>query len=84
MGNLRRREFLKGSAVLAGAAATGAFSCVEMASAAPTIQCMPRLPRILHSERATYNPLLWTVVSASGRSTQPLVQDLQSSFQLQR
>ncbi|MBR0798419.1 MBL fold metallo-hydrolase [Bradyrhizobium jicamae] len=33
--NLARRDFLKGSAALAGAAAAGAFSCVEIASAAP-------------------------------------------------
>jgi len=33
--NLARRDFLKGSAAIAGAAAAGAFSCVEIASAAP-------------------------------------------------
>ncbi|VIO80338.1 hypothetical protein CI1B_83840 [Bradyrhizobium ivorense] len=33
--DLARRDFLKGSAALAGAAAAGAFSCVEIASAAP-------------------------------------------------
>jgi 7,8-dihydropterin-6-yl-methyl-4-(beta-D-ribofuranosyl)aminobenzene 5'-phosphate synthase len=33
--NLRRRDFLSGSAALAGAAAAGGFSCVEFASAAP-------------------------------------------------
>jgi 7,8-dihydropterin-6-yl-methyl-4-(beta-D-ribofuranosyl)aminobenzene 5'-phosphate synthase len=33
--NLDRRDFLKGSVALAGAAATGAFTCVEVASAAP-------------------------------------------------
>ena len=35
MGILSRRDFLKGSAGLAGAAATGPFTCVEVASAAP-------------------------------------------------
>ncbi|MCC8941936.1 MBL fold metallo-hydrolase [Bradyrhizobium sp. Arg68] len=33
--DLARRDFLKGSAALAGTAAAGAFSCVEIASAAP-------------------------------------------------
>ena len=33
--NLDRRDFLKASAAFAGIAATGAFSCVEIASAAP-------------------------------------------------
>lgn len=33
--DLARRDFLKGSAAIAGAAAAGAFSCVEIASAAP-------------------------------------------------
>ena len=33
--DLARRDFLKGSAAFAGAAAAGAFSCVEIASAAP-------------------------------------------------
>jgi 7,8-dihydropterin-6-yl-methyl-4-(beta-D-ribofuranosyl)aminobenzene 5'-phosphate synthase len=33
--DLARRDFLKGSAALAGSAAAGAFSCVEIASAAP-------------------------------------------------
>lgn len=33
--SLRRREFLMGSAAVAGLAATGAFACVEIASAAP-------------------------------------------------
>src|SRR6516165_12249039 len=33
--NLRRRDFLSGSAALAGGAAAGGFSCVEFASAAP-------------------------------------------------
>src|SRR5262249_53587008 len=33
--NLRRRDFLTGSAALAGAAATASFTCVELASAAP-------------------------------------------------
>ncbi|QOZ28670.1 MBL fold metallo-hydrolase [Bradyrhizobium sp. CCBAU 51753] len=33
--DLARRDFLKGSAALAGAAAAGAFCCVEIASAAP-------------------------------------------------
>ena len=33
--DLARRDFLKASAVFAGAAATSAFSCVEIASAAP-------------------------------------------------
>ncbi len=33
--DLARRDFLKGSAALAGAAAANAFSCVEIASAAP-------------------------------------------------
>src|SRR5215475_11889750 len=32
---VRRRDFLKGSAALAGAAAAGGFSCIEIASAAP-------------------------------------------------
>jgi 7,8-dihydropterin-6-yl-methyl-4-(beta-D-ribofuranosyl)aminobenzene 5'-phosphate synthase len=32
---LRRRDFLKGSAALAGAAAAGGFVCVEVAAAAP-------------------------------------------------
>ncbi|VIO80166.1 MBL fold metallo-hydrolase [Bradyrhizobium ivorense] len=35
MRDLARRDFLKGSAALAGTAAAGAFSCVEIASAAP-------------------------------------------------
>jgi hypothetical protein len=34
-GNIARREFLTGSALLAGAAATGVFTAVENASAAP-------------------------------------------------
>ena len=33
--DLDRRDFLKASAALAGAAAANAFSCVEIASAAP-------------------------------------------------
>jgi len=33
--NLRRRDFLSGSAALAGGAAAGGFSCIEFASAAP-------------------------------------------------
>ena len=33
--NLARRDFLKASAAIAGIAATSAFSCVEIASAAP-------------------------------------------------
>jgi 7,8-dihydropterin-6-yl-methyl-4-(beta-D-ribofuranosyl)aminobenzene 5'-phosphate synthase len=33
--SLKRREFLKGSAAVAGAAAMGGFSCVEIAGAAP-------------------------------------------------
>jgi 7,8-dihydropterin-6-yl-methyl-4-(beta-D-ribofuranosyl)aminobenzene 5'-phosphate synthase len=33
--SLRRRDFLKASAALAGAAAAGGFSCIEIASAAP-------------------------------------------------
>ena len=33
--DLARRDFLKASMVLAGAAATNAFSCVEIADAAP-------------------------------------------------
>src|SRR5258707_13549327 len=33
--DLARRDFLKASAAFAGVAATGAFSCVEIASAAP-------------------------------------------------
>src|ERR1700712_186655 len=33
--NLDRRDFLKASAAFAGVAATSAFSCVEIASAAP-------------------------------------------------
>ena len=33
--NLDRRDFLKASAVFAGGAAASAFSCVEIASAAP-------------------------------------------------
>jgi 7,8-dihydropterin-6-yl-methyl-4-(beta-D-ribofuranosyl)aminobenzene 5'-phosphate synthase len=33
--NVRRRDFLKGSAAFAGAAAAGSFSCIEIASAAP-------------------------------------------------
>ena len=41
MDDLKRRDFLKGSAALAGAAAAGGFTCIEMASAAsiavPTI-----------------------------------------------
>src|SRR5882724_12103238 len=36
-GNLARRDFLKGTAVLAGTAAAGAFSSVEIASAAPIV-----------------------------------------------
>ena len=32
---LRRRDFLKASAAIAGAAAAGGFACVEIASAAP-------------------------------------------------
>src|SRR5829696_6424703 len=35
MSGIKRREFLKASAALAGAAAAGGFSCVEIASAAP-------------------------------------------------
>jgi len=35
MNDLKRRDFLKASAALAGAAAAGGFSCVEIASAAP-------------------------------------------------
>src|SRR3954469_13743664 len=35
MNELKRRDFLKASAAFAGAAATGGFSCVEIASAAP-------------------------------------------------
>src|SRR3981081_2399535 len=35
MNDLRRRDFLKASAALAGAAAAGGFACVEGASAAP-------------------------------------------------
>ena len=35
MNDLRRRDFLKASAALAGAAAAGGFACVEVASAAP-------------------------------------------------
>jgi len=35
MNDFKRRDFLKASAVLAGAAAAGGFSCVELASAAP-------------------------------------------------
>src|ERR1041384_3145293 len=33
--DLARRDFLKGSLAAAGAAATGSFSCIEIASAAP-------------------------------------------------
>jgi len=35
MNDLKRRDFLKASAALAGAAAAGGFTCVEIASAAP-------------------------------------------------
>src|SRR5437764_8566104 len=35
MKDLARRDFLKATAALAGAAATDAFACVEIASAAP-------------------------------------------------
>jgi TAT (twin-arginine translocation) pathway-exported protein len=35
MNDLKRRDFLKASAALAGAAAASGFSCVEIASAAP-------------------------------------------------
>src|SRR6187397_3625739 len=35
MSGIKRREFLKASAALAGAAAASGFSCVEIASAAP-------------------------------------------------
>jgi 7,8-dihydropterin-6-yl-methyl-4-(beta-D-ribofuranosyl)aminobenzene 5'-phosphate synthase len=35
MADLKRRDFLKASAALAGAAAAGGFSCIEIASAAP-------------------------------------------------
>jgi len=35
MSGVERREFLKASAALAGAAAAGGFSCIELASAAP-------------------------------------------------
>ena len=35
MNDLKRRDFLKASVALAGAAAAGGFSCVEIASAAP-------------------------------------------------
>src|SRR3954469_23293439 len=35
MSGVKRREFLKASAALAGAAAAGGFSCIELASAAP-------------------------------------------------
>ncbi len=32
---MKRRDFLKGSAPLAGAAAAGGFSCIEIAKAGP-------------------------------------------------
>src|SRR5213594_2676411 len=44
----------------------------QMACAARMIQCMRPLLRILHLERATHNPLLSTVVSASDHSIQGL------------
>ena len=34
---LARRDFLAGTAALAGAAATNAFTCVELAAAAPSL-----------------------------------------------
>jgi len=37
MDHLKRREFLKASAAIAAASAAGGFSCIEIASAAPSM-----------------------------------------------